>query len=124
MEEYKRHKAWKSFKRRKASFQEHSWFYRQGVVIIGFVLVIGGVAIGPLPGPGPVILVPLGLSLLALRFSWAEKALARCLTYFIKAQKRSEEASSLQRGVAGLILLTLAIGGVGFGAYVLYNQLA
>ena len=40
---------------------------------------VGGVLIAPLPGPGPVILIPIGLGLLATEFIWARRSSrARC----------------------------------------------
>ncbi len=42
-----------------------------GILIAGTVIVLFGVAIAPLPGPGPTVLIPIGLALLATEFVWA-----------------------------------------------------
>ncbi|CAN5717129.1 hypothetical protein BH11PLA1_BH11PLA1_11340 [soil metagenome] len=47
------------------------------VLIAGTLIILFGIAIGPLPGPGPVIIVPLGFALLATEFEWAKTALER-----------------------------------------------
>jgi hypothetical protein len=45
-----------------------------GVAVIGFGVLIFGVALVVLPGPA-VLVVPLGLTILAKEFSWARKLL-------------------------------------------------
>jgi len=39
------------------------------------LVMIVGALIFPLPGPGPLILIPAGLAMLALEFEWAERLL-------------------------------------------------
>lgn len=48
-----------------------------GILIAGTLICIVGILIAPLPGPGPVILVPIGLALLATEFVWAKRLLDR-----------------------------------------------
>lgn len=43
-----------------------------GILIAGTVVVLVGIVIAPLPGPGPTVLVPLGLAILATEFVWAK----------------------------------------------------
>jgi hypothetical protein len=47
------------------------------VLVIGLTICIFGLAIGFLPGPGPIILVPLGLAILATEFAWARRWLRK-----------------------------------------------
>ena len=47
---------------------------RAGITVIGFVLVIGGIILLPLPGPGWLIIFA-GLAVLATEYVWAERAL-------------------------------------------------
>lgn len=49
-------------------------FWRLGVLVVGLVVVLGGLALVPLPGPG-WLLVFLGLSILASEFVWAARLL-------------------------------------------------
>lgn len=42
-------------------------------VAVGFLLVIGGIIMLPLPGPGSLVIV-LGLTVLAVEFEWAREA--------------------------------------------------
>ncbi|MBX3388133.1 MAG: PGPGW domain-containing protein [Phycisphaeraceae bacterium] len=46
---------------------------RLWILIAGTAVIIFGIIIAPLPGPGPVILVPIGLGILATEFAWARK---------------------------------------------------
>lgn len=54
------------------------WRYsRRGLVVFGgFVLMLGGIAMLVLPGPGLLVILA-GLGLLAREFVWAERALHR-----------------------------------------------
>jgi hypothetical protein len=41
--------------------------------VVGATIIIFGLAIGFLPGPGPLVLVPLGLAVLGVEFAWARR---------------------------------------------------
>ncbi|HBS28359.1 MAG TPA: hypothetical protein DEB06_02660 [Phycisphaerales bacterium] len=46
-------------------------------LIIGTAVILAGVAISPLPGPGFMVLGPVGLGILAGEFMWARRIRAR-----------------------------------------------
>ena len=48
--------------------------YRIGVAVVGTAIVVAGLALVPLPGPGWLI-VFVGLGVLATEFAWAERLL-------------------------------------------------
>ncbi len=50
------------------------WFRRTGSEILGWTLVVVGIPLIPLPGPGTLVLVA-GVALLAPHYSWAQRAL-------------------------------------------------
>ena len=58
--------------------RERSRIVRGLFVVAGFTLLAGGLAMLVLPGPVFVV-IPIGLALLSLEFSWAERALDRLL---------------------------------------------
>jgi uncharacterized protein (TIGR02611 family) len=57
-----------SVRRRPATYR----FYRLAVGVVGGVIVVGGLAFVPLPGPGWLI-VFVGLAVLATEFVWADR---------------------------------------------------
>jgi uncharacterized protein (TIGR02611 family) len=50
------------------------WFRRTGSEILGWVVVVVGVILMPLPGPGMVIVVS-GLAILSRHYVWAQRVL-------------------------------------------------
>lgn len=48
-------------------------FKRVLILIGGSIFILLGILIAPLPGPGPTILVPIGLAILATEFIWAQR---------------------------------------------------
>jgi uncharacterized protein (TIGR02611 family) len=61
--------------------------------------------------PGPAfVLIPVGLAMLALEFTWAERLLERALRAAEKARERAENATRTQRvlGVLGTCALLAA----------------
>ena len=60
--------------RREKHKEQHSRVYRIAVVVAGVVVLLAGLAMTVLPGPAFVV-IPVGLSLLALEFVWAEAIL-------------------------------------------------
>jgi hypothetical protein len=70
------------------------------VALGGFVILLAGLALLVLPGPG-IPLIAVGLGLLALEFRWAEDALARALRH----AERVRPSSGRQRIAAGAALV-------------------
>lgn len=50
------------------------WFTRTGSEVLGWTLVVIGIPMMPLPGPGTIVLVA-GVALLARHYTWARKIL-------------------------------------------------
>jgi hypothetical protein len=73
-------------------------------------VIAGGLAIFPLPGPGPLILVPVGLAMLALEYVWAEKLLERTLVYANRAKHGATGLSRGQKALAVVLALLLVAG--------------
>ncbi|MEO5832422.1 MAG: PGPGW domain-containing protein [Nakamurella sp.] len=79
-------------------------------VTLGAVLLIAGVALLVLPGPG-FVLIAAGLALLATRFDWAKRPLDYAKD---KAQQGVKEVrdNKIKAGVALVCALGLAGGGI------------
>lgn len=88
---------------------------RIAIAIVGFVItLLGLVMIGPIPGPGIVVL-PLGLAILALEFVWAERLLEQALERAERAGGSARRASPRQRALlalAGVLAGALAIAAI------------
>jgi uncharacterized protein (TIGR02611 family) len=93
---------------RRDQHKEHNKLYRVAWATAGFLLIVAGLAIAPLPGPGPLIIVPLGLAMLALEFVWAERLLERALVYGNRAKEQASGLSAGQKATLGAAILVAA----------------
>ena len=57
------------------------------VAIVGFTVLLVGIATIILPGPA-FIIIPLGLAILATEFVWAQRLLTKAKAYFEKQRRR------------------------------------
>ena len=88
-------------------------------VVVGFTVLLAGLAMLVLPGPALAV-IPIGLFLLALEFQWAENWLERSIHQADKAKQRAAETSTLTRIVtAGGTVLGIA----GFVAWAIVGDI-
>jgi uncharacterized protein (TIGR02611 family) len=85
------------------------WLKRSAVTIVGVALVLGGVALMPLPGPG-ILVVVAGLAVLATEYVWARRLLRKAKE---QAENAQEEAVASRPRIAMTVLSALAVCGVG-----------
>ena len=98
-------------KERRDRHRERSKAVRAAVVLAGFVIVLVGLAMIPLPGPG-VLVTLFGLAVLALEFAWAERLLERTIDHMGKATDRVKRAGLVQRLILGLLGVLVAAAAV------------
>jgi uncharacterized protein (TIGR02611 family) len=84
---------------------------RIAVVLAGFTVLLGGLAMLVLPGPAFAV-IPLGLFLLALEFAWAERALEQAVRQAEAAKQKASDTSRAQRVAAGVAIALAAAGAV------------
>ena len=91
--------------RRRERHLKHSKPYRSAVMVLAVVVVLAGLALVPLPGPGWAI-VFLGLGMLALEFDWAENLMEKILNRLQAAQASARNASPAQKalGISATVL--------------------
>jgi uncharacterized protein (TIGR02611 family) len=91
--------------RRRERHIQHSMPYRVLFVVVAFAILLGGIALVPLPGPGWAI-VFIGLGMLALEFEWAEHLMEKILDRLEAAKEAAANASPLQKtlGVVATVL--------------------
>ena len=78
-----------------------SRFYRVPFALLGFTVVLVGVAMLVLPGPG-LLVIAAGLGMLALEFAWAERVLERTLERMSDTSTRVRRLSRLEKAVSVL----------------------
>jgi uncharacterized protein (TIGR02611 family) len=83
--------------------------YRVGVAIAGLFFIALGLVTGPLPGPGGIPLVLLGLAIWASEFEWAHR-----LMLFFKAQLRRFQGWSRPRQVLAWLIFFACCGLLGY----------
>jgi uncharacterized protein (TIGR02611 family) len=97
-------------KERRERHRERSRVVRVAVVLAGFVVLLAGLAMIPLPGPG-LLVTAIGLAVLALEFAWAERLLERTIERMNQASDTVKRASRVQQlivGLLGVLLLAAA----------------
>jgi Putative transmembrane protein (PGPGW) len=63
------------------------------IALIGGTVLVIGVALIVLPGPA-FIVIPIGLTILATEFAWAQRAVTRARAMVVKARGRQPEAAA------------------------------
>jgi uncharacterized protein (TIGR02611 family) len=69
--------------------------------IVGFTVLLAGLAMLVLPGPAFVV-IPIGLAMLALEFTWAETMLQRAIEQGEKAKQKASETTTTQKVLTGI----------------------
>jgi len=67
-----------------------AWLRRAVVAVIGFTVLLIGVAMVVLPGPA-VIVIPLGLAILATEFVWARRLLDKARATIARRDPRNSQ---------------------------------
>ena len=87
--------------RRRERHVQHSMAYRVLFVIAAFAVLLGGIALIPLPGPGWAV-VFVGLGMLALEFKWAENLMEKVLDRLDGVREAAENASPAQKAFSAV----------------------
>src|SRR5688572_30702061 len=69
---------------------------RVGLVVVGFTVLLAGLAMMVLPGPALAV-IPIGLAILSLEFAWAARLLDVALEQAEKAKATAKETTKTQR---------------------------
>jgi uncharacterized protein (TIGR02611 family) len=112
-EQTRRHPWLQRLREQRARHLDRSRLYRVPFALAGFTVVLVGVALLVLPGPG-LLVIAVGLGMLALEFTWAERVLERTLERMtatgsrVRRLGRLEQAVSLAAGLAAVGALVAA----------------
>ena len=88
---------------RKVRHRQRGKLYRATFASGGFIVILIGLLLIPLPGPGWLI-VALGIGMLALEFDRAERLLERLLNRLDQARDEAANASPARKVLYALIL--------------------
>ena len=83
--------------------------YRVGVALAGLFFVCLGFVSGPIPGPGGIPLVLLGLAIWSSEFEWANRLMG-----WFKVQLKRYQAWSLRRRVLFWVAFFAVCGSIGY----------
>ena len=86
---------------RKEVHRQRSRWVRILYVLVGFTVLLGGLAMLVLPGPA-FLVIPIGLAILALEFTWAEAMLERAIEQGEKARQKASDTTPTQRIMTGV----------------------
>src|SRR3954471_5012276 len=101
VEETPRPKLVTKLQERKEQHLQRSRIVRALYVMVGFTVLLAGLAMLVLPGPA-FLVIPIGLAILALEFTWAETMLERAIEQGEKARQRATETTTTQRALTGV----------------------
>jgi uncharacterized protein (TIGR02611 family) len=87
--------------------------------LVGFTVLLGGLAMLVLPGPA-FLVIPIGLAILALEFTWAEAMLERALEQGEKARQKASDTTPLQRA---LTAVAVALGAAAVAAWAIAGDI-
>ena len=77
-------------RRERERHRDRHLLYRAIFAGAGFCVVLGGILLLVLPGPG-LLVIAIGLAMLALEFRWAERALEQALVRLDRGIDRIQE---------------------------------
>ena len=99
-----RHPAIQKLHKRKQRHRERPRVVRWGVVVVGVLITLAGIVMtGPIPGPG-FLVIPFGLALLALEFSWAERLLEKAVVWADGARAKAANRSKGEKIASGVAI--------------------
>jgi tellurite resistance protein TerC len=81
-------------------------FRKVCILIAGTAVIIFGIIIAPLPGPGPTILVPIGIAILATEFIWAKRLLDNLKHHGDRLARTTDRLSA---GIPGWVVIMAAV---------------
>ncbi len=84
--------------------------------LVGATLTLGGLAMLVLPGPAFVV-IPIGLAILSLEFTWAERGLERAILEGERAKERAARTTATQRALTGA---AVALAAAAFAAWAIW----
>lgn len=105
---------------RRLRHRQRSKLYRGLFGVSGMLITLAGLIMLVVPGPA-IVVIPIGLSMLALEFTWAERLLEKMLERAEQAKRSSRRFSRRNKTIATIITGALFVGG-GMAVYVFRDE--
>lgn len=96
---------------RQQQHRQRGLAYRGAFVVAGLVILAAGIAMLALPGPAFAV-IPIGLAVLALEFTWAERLLERALVKGEEARRKAAGATPAQKALSAIAVACAAAAAV------------
>ena len=99
---------------RRESHRERSRVYRILFGLAGLTILIGGLVMLITPGPA-FVLIPIGLAMLSMEFTWAERMLDRSLEQAQVAREKAAQTTRTQKllgAAAGVLAVAACVAAV------------
>jgi len=101
------HRMRENLAERRAAHAQRGRMFRVVFAVAGGTVTLAGIAMLVTPGPA-FVFIPVGLAMLALEFTWAERLLDRALDQAEVAQRKAAETTRTQR-ILGVLAGALAV---------------
>jgi uncharacterized protein (TIGR02611 family) len=103
---------------RREEHRTRSRIVRGLYIVVGLTILLGGVVMLVTPGPA-FVLIPIGLAVLSLEFTWAEHLLDKSLEQAERAKQKAAETTTTQRVLTGI---ATALGIAAFVAWAIVGD--
>ncbi len=98
-------------RQQRETHRDRSRLVRFGFVIVGFTVLLAGVAMLVLPGPALAV-IPVGLAILSLEFAWAARLLEVAIEKAEQAKQSAKETTKAQRIIVGVAIALAAAAAI------------
>ncbi len=95
----------------RATHKDRSLAVRVGLIVVGFAVLLAGLAMLVLPGPALAV-IPIGLAILSLEFAWAAKLLEVAIEKAEQAKHSAQETTTAQRVMVAVVCVLAAVAAV------------
>ena len=103
-QEQEKHPTIRKLHERRERHQERAKPIRWSIALVGLLITLTGVVMtGPVPGPG-FLVIPIGLALLALEFTWAERLLEKVVVWADDAREKARNRSKGEKIASGVAI--------------------
>jgi uncharacterized protein (TIGR02611 family) len=106
----------RKLRRQRERHRQRGAIYRGAFVVAAIIVVLGGLALLVLPGPG-ILVVAVGLAMLSVEFAWVERLLEKAIVQADAAKEKAKETSGQQRVLTALAVAAAAAAAIALAVH-------